>query len=74
MKDVVTTLKEDAFSETQYTKANGEKRTVHVADISLKVKSLPGKRRVLIVKPTLEEKDMRNIDVLMSNDTLKLAL
>jgi len=70
VKDVVTTLEGDAFSETQYTKANGKKHTVYVADISLKVKSLPGKRRVLIVKPTMEEKDMGNIDVLMSNDTL----
>jgi len=70
VKDVVTTLGGDAFSETQYTKANGEEHTVYVADISLKVKNLPGRRRVLIVKPTPEEKDMRNIDVLMSNDTL----
>jgi len=70
VKDVVTTLEVDAFSETQYTKANGEEHTVYVADISLKIKNLPGKRRVLIVKPTPQEKDMRNIDVLMSNDTL----
>jgi hypothetical protein len=70
VKDVVTTLKEDAFSKTQYIKANGEVRTVYVADMSMKIKNLPGKRRVLIVKPTLEEKNMKNIDVLMSNDTL----
>ena len=70
MKDVVTTLKEDLFSVTQYTRANGEVRTVYVADISMKIKNLPGKRRVLIVKPTLQEKDMKNIDVLMSDDTL----
>jgi hypothetical protein len=70
VKDVVTTLREDLFSVIQYTKANGEVRTAYVADISMKIKNLPGKRRVLIVKPTLEEQDMKNIDVLMSNDTL----
>jgi hypothetical protein len=70
VKDVVTTLEKDAFSAVQYTKANGEVYTVYVADLRMKVKNLPGKRRVLIVKPTLHEKDMRSIDVLMSNDTL----
>jgi hypothetical protein len=70
VKDVVTTLKEDAFSRTQYIKANGEVRTVYVADMSIRIKNLPVKRRVLIVKPTPKEKDMKNIDVLMSNDTL----
>lgn len=70
VKVVVTTLKGDAFSETQYTKANGEICTVYVADMRMKIKNLPGKRRVLIVKPTPEEKNMKNIDVLMSNDTL----
>ena len=70
VKDVVTTLNDDAYSETQYTKANGDICTVYVADLRMKVKNLPGKRRVLIVKPTLQEKDMRSIDVLMSNDTL----
>jgi hypothetical protein len=70
VKDVVTTLNDDAYSETQYTKANGDICTVYVADLRMKVKNLPGKRRVLIVKPTRQEKDMRSIDVLMSNDTL----
>lgn len=70
VKDVVTTLNDDAYSETQYTKANGDICTVYMADLRMKVKNLPGKRRVLIVKPTLQEKDMRNIDVLMSSDTL----
>ena len=70
VKDVVTTLSDDAYSEVQYTKANGDICTVYVADLRMKVKNLPGKRRVLIVKPTLQEKDMRSIDVLMSNDTL----
>jgi len=70
VKDVVTILSDDAYSETAYTKANGDICTVYVADIRMKVKNLPGKRRVLIVKPTLQEKDMRSIDVLMSNDTL----
>ena len=73
VKDLVTILGEDAFSETEYTKANGEKCTVYVADIIVKIKNLPGKRRVLIVKPTPQEKDMQNIDVLMSNDTLSDA-
>ena len=36
----------------------------------MKIKNLAGERRVLIVKPTPQEKDMDNIDVLMSNDTL----
>jgi hypothetical protein len=66
VKDVVT----NAFCRTQYTKANGDICTVYVADLRMKVKNLPGKRRVLIVKPTLQEKDMRSIDVLMSSDTL----
>ena len=70
VKDVVTTLNDDAYSETRYAKANGDICTVYVADLHMKVKNLPGKRRVLIVKPTLQEKDMRSIDVLMSNDTL----
>ncbi len=70
VKDVVTTLSDDAYSEVQYTKANGDICTVYVADLRMKVKNLPGKRRVLIVRPTPQEKDMRNIDVLMSNDTL----
>jgi len=70
VKDVVTTLKADAFCKTQYTKANGDVCTVYVADINMKVKNLPGKRRVLVVKPTLQEEDMKRIDVLMSNDTL----
>jgi hypothetical protein len=70
VKDVVTTLSDDAYSEVQYTKANGDICTVYVADLRMKVKNLPGKRRVLIVKPTLQEKDMRSIDVLMSSDTL----
>lgn len=69
MKDVATTLGDDDFSEVEYTKANGEVRTKYVADISLKVKNLPGKRRVLIVKPTPQEKDMDEIDVHMTNDT-----
>ncbi len=73
VKDVVTTLKEDAFSKTQYIKANGTARTVYVADMRIRIKNLPVKRRVLIVKPTPKEKDMKNIDVLMSNDTLSDA-
>jgi len=36
--------------------------------MKLKIKNLPGKRRVLIVKPTKEEHDLRKIYVLMSND------
>jgi hypothetical protein len=70
VKDVVTTLSDDAYSAVQYTKANGDICTVYVADLRMKVKNLPGKRRVVIVKPTLQEKDMRSIDVLMSSDTL----
>ena len=69
MRDVVTALADDAFSSVQYTKANGETDTVYVAEIRLKIKNLPGKRRVLIVKPKLQEKDMEQIDVLMTNDT-----
>jgi hypothetical protein len=70
VKELVISLDDDAFPEVQYTKANGEVRKVYVADITLKVKNLPGERRVLIVKPTPQEKDMKNIDVHMSNDTL----
>jgi hypothetical protein len=70
MKDIVTTLNDDAYSEVQYTKANGDICTVYVADLRMRVKNLPGMRRVLIVKPTPQEKDMRSIDVLMSSDTL----
>ena len=33
VKDVVTTLNDDAYSETQYTKANGDMCTVYVADL-----------------------------------------
>ena len=69
MRDVVTALADDAFSAIQCTKANGELCTVYVAEIRLKIKNLAGKRRVLVVKPTSEEKDMELIDVLMTNDT-----
>jgi len=71
VKDLVTVLSDDAFLEVQYTKANGEVCTVYVADIKVKVKNLHGMRRVLIVKPTKEDKNMDNIDVLMTNDTKK---
>jgi len=69
VKDFVTVLSDDAFLEVQYTKANGEVSTAYVVDISLKIKNLPDKKRVLIVKPTPFEDDMDNIDVLMTNDT-----
>jgi hypothetical protein len=68
IKELVTSKEEEAFSKIEYTKANGEECTAYVAEVKLKIKNLPGKRRVLIVKPTREEKDMRKIDVLMSND------
>jgi len=68
VKELVTSMDNDAFIKTQYTKANGETCTTYVADMKLKIKNLPGKRRVLIKKPSREEKDMRKIDVLMSND------
>lgn len=67
MKDVATTLGDEAFSDVRYTKANGEESVVYVADMTLKIKNL-GKRRVLIVKPTLQEKNIDNIDVFMTND------
>jgi len=70
VKELVTSLEDASFPEVEFTKANGETRKVYVADITLKVKNLAGERRVLIVKPTAQEKDMDNIDVLMSNDTL----
>lgn len=69
IKDLVTVLSDDAFVEIQYTKANGEKCLAYVVDFSLKIKNLPGIRRLLIVKPTRKEKDMDNIDILMTNDT-----
>jgi hypothetical protein len=69
VRDLVTVLSDDAFVQIQYTKANGEVYTVYVVDINLKIKNLPGERRVLIVTPTREEKNMDKIDVLMTNDT-----
>jgi hypothetical protein len=66
VKEFVTSMEEDAFSRTEYTKANGEVYIAYVAE--MKLKNLPGKRRVLIVKPTKEEHDLRKIYVLMSND------
>ena len=60
MKDVATTLGDEAFSDVRYTKANGEESVVYVADMTLKIKNL-GKRRVLIVKPTLQEKNIDNL-------------
>jgi len=68
VKELVTSMEEDAFSRTEYTKANGEACVAYVAEMKLKIKNLPGKRRVLIVKPTKEEHDLRKIYVLMSND------
>jgi|GEM_PF-282254 len=70
VKELVTSLEDDAFSEVDYTKVKGKKQKAYVADTTLKVKNLPGEHRVLIVKPTPQEKDMDKIDVLMSNDTL----
>lgn len=69
VKDLVTVLFDDDFVQIQYTKANGEVCTVYVVDISLKIKKLQGERRILIVKPTKDEKEMEKIDVLMTNDT-----
>ena len=68
VKELVTSMEEDAFIKTEYTKANGEGCIAYVAEMKLKIKNLPGKRRVLIVKPTKEEHDLRKIYVLMSND------
>jgi len=68
VKELVTSMEEDAFIKTEYTKANGEGCIAYVAEMKLKIKNLPGKRRILIVKPTKEEQDMRKIYVLMSND------
>jgi len=68
VKELVTSMEEDAFSRTDYNKANGEICMAYVAEMKLKIKNLPGKRRVLIVKPTKEEHDLRKIYVLMSND------
>lgn len=73
VKDLVTVLNNDTFSEIQYTKANGEVCTAYVADIRLKVKNLSHDLRVLVVKPTPEENDMDNIDLLMTNDTKREA-
>ena len=73
MRDVVTALADDAFSAIQYTKANGELCTGYVAEIRLKIKNLAGKRRVLIVKPTPEEKNIELIDVLWTHDTCSNA-
>lgn len=73
VKDLVTVLSDDAFTQIQYAKANGEACLAYVADINLKIKNLPGVRRLLIVKPTREEKDIDKIDVLMTNDTKSSA-
>ena len=67
MKDIVTVLEDDAYTEKVYTKANGEKCKVYVADTMLRIKKL-GYRRVLIVKPTKEEKNLEEIEVLMTNN------
>jgi hypothetical protein len=45
----------------------GEKRTMYVRDMFLKIKGI-GKHRVLIVKPTPEEVDWDKIEVLMTTD------
>lgn len=68
VKELVTSIEEDAFSRTDYNKANGEVCIAYVAEMKLKIKNLPGKRRVLIVKSIKEEHDLRKIYVLMSND------
>lgn len=68
MRDIVIALEDDAFCQVSYAKANGDSYTVYVADMIIKVKNL-GKRRVLIVKPSKEEKNLDEIEVLMTNDT-----
>lgn len=68
MRDIVITLEDDAFCEVGYTKANGDSYIVYVADMIIKVKGL-GKRRILIVKPGKSEKNLDEIEVLMTNDS-----
>ena len=68
VKDVVTALEDDAFTQVKYIKANGEECASYVVDMVLKIKNL-GKRRVLVVKPTKGEKDMEKIEVFMTSDT-----
>jgi hypothetical protein len=68
MRDIVIALEDDAFCEVGYTKANGDSCIVYVADMIIKVKGL-GKRRILIVKPSKSEKNLDEIEVLMTNDS-----
>jgi hypothetical protein len=69
IRDLVTVLPDDAFAQIRYTKANGEVCTVYVMEINLRIKNLPDKRRIMIVKPTPQEKNMERIDVFMTNDS-----
>lgn len=68
MRDVVTTLKDNAFYEISCSKVNGNSCTVFVADMIIKVKGL-GKRRILIVKPIKSKKNLDKIEFLMTNDS-----
>jgi hypothetical protein len=44
VKELVTSMEEDAFIKTEYPKANGEGCIAYVAEMKLKIKNLPGKR------------------------------
>ncbi len=57
----------ECFSEVEYTTASGEARKVYVFDVLMKIKGI-GKHRVLIVKPSPDEVEMDNIEVLMTTD------
>ena len=65
--EVVTLLEAECFSEVEYTTASGKSRKVYVFDVLMKIKGI-GKHCVLIVKPSPDEVDMDNIEVLMTTD------
>jgi DDE superfamily endonuclease len=69
LKDVVTALvgEELCFVRVGFERANGDMAEVFVREIELKIKNL-GWRRVFICKPSAQELDLEQMDVLMTND------
>lgn len=69
LKDVVTALVGEiqCFVRVEVERANGEMAEVFVRELELKIKNL-GWRRVFICKPSAQELDLEQMDVLMTND------
>jgi hypothetical protein len=67
LRDVVTIPKETEFVPVQIPRKNGSSDTKYVWAMRLKIKGIPGKRWVVIEKPTPQETDIAKIEFYLSN-------